>query len=652
MKIITKIALAFMLILALTGCQSTKSTSAANASYTAGTYEGVAKGNGGDVTVAVEFSETEILKVEVVKHNETPGISDPAIEQIPAQIVEGQTLNVDVISGATYTSNAIIDGVKDCVTQAGGDIDALMSKEVSVSGPKEDIVKDVEVVVIGAGGAGLSAAVSAVENGATSVLVLEKGLSVGGNTIRSGGGYNAVDSERQTSIVMEESQITELKQIASLDLNTIAEEYRDTVKTLQGQINEYLKGDTSKLFDSVELHTYQTYKGGLREGLDGSEIYGQFKLVKTMTSNSMDALNWLVSLDEAVGINDEVGTVLGGLWPRCHGLSTSVGHGFIEPLTKALKNSNAEIMLDTKAEHFLVEDGKVTGVTAVQSDGTKVTVNASKGVILASGGFGANPKLAMEYDNYWGVLNENMKTTNSSLITGDGIVMAKEIGANLIGMGYIQLMPSSSPRDGSLGLGLWTGAENQVFVNKEGKRFVSEYESRDVMAKAALEQTDVLFYIICDQETAGNPQEGGQNFWGNSIDDMLADKDVYKADTLEDLAKQLGMNPAVLTATIDQYNSYVDSGVDSEFGKVKIGSKIDVGPFWATPRSPSIHHTMGGVNINEKTQVLDTEGNVIEGLYAAGEVVGGIHAGNRVGGNALPDMLVFGRIAGASVMGK
>jgi len=183
-------------------------------------------------------------------------------------------------------------------------------------------------------------------------------------------------------------------------------------------------------------------------------------------------------------------------------------------------------------------------------------------------------------------------------------------------------------------------------VNQEGKRFVSEYESRDIMAKAALEQTDAMFYIICDQSTAGDPQPGGQNGWGNDIDKLIEDGSVLKADTLEELAKKIGCDPTALVKEIERYNSFCENGVDEDFGKVKLGEQIDVGPFYATPRSPSIHHTMGGLQINEKAQVLNIDGKAIPGFYAAGEVTGGIHAGNRVGGNAIPDIMVFGYIAG------
>ena len=175
---------------------------------------------------------------------------------------------------------------------------------------------------------------------------------------------------------------------------------------------------------------------------------------------------------------------------------------------------------------------------------------------------------------------------------------------------------------------------------------LSEYESRDVMAKAALQQPDGMFWIICDQSTAGNPQHGGQNGWGNDIDELIKDGSVLTSDTLEGLAAQIGCDPKTLTAEIAKYNRFCETGEDADFHKAKLGEKIDVGPFWATPRKPSIHHTMGGLEINENAQVLDANGVPIPGFYAAGEVTGGIHAGNRVGGNALVDIMVFGRIAG------
>ena len=639
---ILSVLLMALLLFGTIGCSNDQS-----GSYTAGSYTAEKMGNGGMVPVTVEFTKSKIKSITVGKNNETPGISDPALTKIPEEIIKGQTLNVDTISGATNSSKAVLAAIEDCIVQAGGDVNALKAKDAVVAEAGEDIEAEADVIVIGAGGAGLAAALSASSTG-SKVIVLEKGSSIGGNTIRSGGGYNAVDPVRQASIDMDPSQITELKSILAVDPASIDADFRPTLVTLKSQINEYLAGDTSKLFDSIEWHTYQSYKSGKRTGLDGTEIHGTYELLHTVTSNSLSTLEWVASFDEETSIRDDVSTVLGGLWPRMHSLTTSVGHGFISPLEKSCMKFDTEIMLDTRAKELIMKDGKVVGVKAEKADGTKVTVMASKGVVMATGGYGSNPEMAMEYDNYWGMLTPDMATTNTTLATGDGIIMGKAVGADLVGMGFIQLMPSSHPLTGSLGGGVWGSADDQVFVNKEGKRFVSEYESRDVLSKAALDQTDGMFWIIGDQSSMGDPQLGGQNYWGNSIDELLKDHSIYRADTLADLAVQFGADPDTLTAEIEKYNTYCDEGVDKDFGKVRLGQKIDVGPFWATPRKPSIHHTMGGLKINSKAQVLDTKGNPIPGLYAAGEVTGGIHAGNRVGGNAIPDIMVFGRIAGAS----
>ncbi len=653
MKKLLALALSLCMVVSLAACGGEKPTPTPSATpgtaalYKAGTYTAEAQGNGGMVPVTVEFSETAILSVVIGENSETAGIATPVLENFPKQIVEGQTLNLDAVSGATITSNAVLTAVAACVTQAGGDAEALKTKDKAAVTAGDPIEETADVVVIGGGGAGLAAAVSAAENGAT-VILLEKGAALGGNTLRAGGAYNAVDPARQSAVPMEESQIKELQGILEVDETTLPEEYRSTLSALKEQITTYLAGDTSKLFDTVELHTYQTYKGGARTGLDGTAIYGNYDLVSLLTQNSLPALEWLVSHDSETNISDNIGTVLGGLWPRMHSLSTSVGHGFISPLEKACNENGVTIMLDTKADELMTEGGRITGVKATKTDGTPVTLTAAKGVVMATGGYGANPAMAMEYDNYWNCLNESMPTTNSALLTGDGIVMGKAVGANLVGMGYIQLMPSSQPVTGSLGGGLWGSAEEQVFVSKEGKRFVSEYESRDVLSKAALEQTDATFYIICDQASAGDPQPGGKNGWGNDIDTLIEEGSVLKADTLEELAVQFGADPATFVAEIEKYNSYCATGEDKDFGKVKLGDPIDVGPFYATVRTPSIHHTMGGLEINTSAQVLSADGTVIPGLYAAGEVTGGIHAGNRVGGNALVDIMVFGRIAGES----
>ena len=301
-----------------------------------------------------------------------------------------------------------------------------------------------------------------------------------------------------------------------------------------------------------------------------------------------------------------------------------------------------EVMTETKAEHLIVEDGKVTGVTATMTDGTPVIVHA-KSVILTTGGFGANEEMVREYNTYWPAIPDGVMTTCVAAATGDGISMALEAGAALKDMGLTQLMPTASAVTGQLADGLLVPSQYYMFVNQEGFRFVNEYAERDTLAFAALSQTGGVFYHIADQEMIPTVQNKATQ---EQIDELVAKGIIYKADTLEALAEMIGCPAENLIASVEKYNSYVDAGADPDFGKGVFGTKIVTAPFYAVIEKPSVHHTMGGVEINVNAEVLDANGAAIPGLYAAGEVTGGIHAGNRLGGNAIADCMVFGKIAG------
>ncbi len=635
--------------LSLAACNSSSSSdssqkdSATAQNYTPGSYEGSAQGKGGEIKVQVSFSQDKIDKIEVLEQHETPAIGGPVFELYPQLIVDNQALGVDEVAGASITSFALKSAIAEAVDKAGGDSKALKQKKVERS--FEPINDSCEVVVIGGGGAGLSAAVAAQEAGAE-VILIEKGLGPAGNTARSGAAYNAVDPARQANIKAEAGEIQQLKEILNQDPSSISDPgFKQNLITLQSQINEYLKSGSNKLFDSNELHIWHTYKGGKRSALDGTEITGDYALVSHLVNNALDTLNWIDGKSDK-DVSDKIGTVVGGLWARRHIFGEGGGSLFIETLKKSFLDKGGKLYTETQAKELILEGGRVVGLKGSRPDGQPVEIRASKGVVLASGGFGANAKMCKDYDQYWGILDEHMLSTNSPLITGDGIEMAKAAGADLVGMGFVQLMPSSDPNTGELGYGLWDSADNQVFINKEGKRFVNEYESRDVLTKAILKQTDGMFYIIGDQVSVNADREITQ--FGDRVQDLIANGNVIKADTLDELAQKLGIDPAVLKQTVDTYNSFCDTGVDTEFGKPRMGDKIDKGPFYATPRKPSIHHTMGGVKIDTSCRVLDTNNQSIPGLYAAGEVCGGIHAGNRLGGNAIPDIMVHGRTAGTS----
>ena len=493
--------------------------------------------------------------------------------------------------------------------------------------------QSVDVVVIGGGGAGLAAATSAAESGA-SVILIEKAAFLGGNTVIAGGAYNAVAPERQAKTPMNDALMADLKALLEADPSEFGD-FGPTLVTLQAQINEYFdSGDTDYLFDSIELHMIHTYLGGKRTDLQGNTIVGDFDLVRILASNGLEALEWLETYGLQVG--ERMSTVLGALWPRTN--SAGGGASYIETLSGAARSLGVEILLNTKGTELIVEDGRVVGVKAEQN-GETMTIWANNGVVMAAGGYGENPELRAEYNTYWEEMPLDMPSTNSVHITGDGIIMGRDIGANLVGMGFLQLMPSSHPVTGSLFSGVWGSAETQVFVNKDGKRFVNEYAERDTLSAGALAQEDGLFFIITDQQIVG----------GRNMDQMLKNGDVVKGDTLEELAIALDIDPETFIAEIEKYNSYVDNQYDPDFAKPNFGNyKVEVAPFYATPRSPSVHHTMGGLEIDTLARVISTDGKVIPGFYAAGEVTGGIHAGNRLGGNAQTDILVFGRIAGES----
>ncbi len=587
----TKRLLCMMLCIILAviavGCQKPIETTAG--AFKAGTYTASVAGHNGDIKVEVEVDSEAILSVDILEHKESPGISDPAIERIPKAIVDGQSLAVDAISGATITSKAIVAAVTEALKQAGADIEALSVKKEGTKTAGETKEYTTDVVVIGGGGAGLAAAVSAHQNGAE-VIVLEKMPRLGGNTILSGGAYNAVDPKRQVAQGIE---------------------------------------------DSTDKHYTQTFEGG--------DKLGNPELIRVFVDNAYGALEWLEGL--GMKFNDEVFTVLGGLWPRAHKPSTPLGTGFIDTYQSYIDaNQGIEILLDTEVTELLMEDGKVVGIKATGLEG-EVIVKANNGVVIASGGFGANVEMRDQYNKSWPTLTQ-IKTTNHPGATGDGLAMAKEVGANLIGLENLQLLPMGDPVTGSLSGNIEQGVENRIFVNKDGNRFVDEGARRDVMTKALLDQKDAYMWVVLDKHSY--PTGDKKNNFNETIDELIAQGRAFKGDTLEDLAKQIGVDPANLVKAVEEFNKAVDAGGPDAFGRTLFADKIDTAPYYAGARVPTVHHTMGGIEINTSAQVLDVNGKVIPGLYAAGEVTGGIHGSNRLGGNALADIAVFGRIAGES----
>lgn len=559
------------------------STSVLSFSYEAGTYVGEAKGYGGMIQAEVTVSKDKIENIKLNAEKETPFVSSVALERIPKAIIEKQSLRVDTVAGATVTSRGVISAVTNAVKKAGGDMKVLRKRL-----PEEKIVKTekeytADVIVIGGGGAGLAAATSAKQNGA-SVILIEKMPRLGGNTVIAGGAYNAVDPKRQ---------------------------------------------EPQGIEDSIELHFKHTYEGGDKKGNP--------ELIQVMVENAYPGIEWLESL--GVTFKDDVFTVLGALYPRSHKPTTPVSTGIILAYKEFAEKNGITILYETEAEKLITKDGRVVGVKA-ESKYNNITLNANKAVILATGGFAGDVEFRQKFNPK---LTSNILTTNHPGADAEGILMAEEVGANLIGMSDIQLLPLGDPISGSLSGNIETTVEDRIFINKEGKRFVAEDERRDVMTNALFEQTDAYMWVVVDSQVY--PTLDSKNNFNETMGDLIKENRAVMANSLDELATKLGVPADNLKQTIAEYNKGIDERKDP-FGRKLYGKKIEKAPFFAGPRIPTVHHTMGGVQINKEAQVIDVNGKVIPGLYAAGEVTGGIHGANRLGGNALADITVFGKIAG------
>ncbi len=569
--------------------------------YTPGIYSAIVTGMK-EMTVTVTFSEDAITTIEL-DHEETPGIGEPVCDSLPIQIIELQGLGIDAVAGATLSSMAILDGVADCVEQAGGDVAALKAvKPQIIDNGDEELTAD--VVVIGAGGAGMAAAVTANQEGKT-VIVIEKTSNMGGNTTLAGGAFNAVDDGSEIALARN---------------------------------------------DSVDLYYEQTFHGGDQQG--------DPELVRTLVENAWDGVLWLKEL----GMEFELGvfTVTGGIYERAYKPVEPEGSGFFKAYRSYMEShAGITIKYKTTAESLIVENGAVVGVACTGEAGNQVIVKANNCIILATGGFSQNIEMRKKYNaetNLWPTLDETIPSTNTPAITGDGITMAQAVGAELVQMGNIQLLPLGDPNTGSLSGNIEHAVESRIFVNQEGNRFVNEGGRGDEMTLRLFEQPDTTMYIIMDSDTYPNGDEA--NNFNERISDLVAAGRVYKADTLEELAGMIHVSAENLVKTVEEYNRHCLGGdlegQEDEFGRTlftdtdKINNGINQGPFYAAERMPTVHHTMGGVKINTSTQVINTQGDVIPGLFAAGEVTGGIHGSNRLGGNALTDTIVFGRIAGKS----
>ena len=608
----------------LTACGgSASSTSAAGG--VSGSFTGTAKGMG-DVSVTLTLTDNVITDCTAKGDEETPGIGSVVIEQFPGEVVEGNTINLDSISGATITSNAFVEAAKAALTEAGLNPDDYMAKADKTANG-ETVSYDADVVVIGAGGAGMTAAMTAADAG-QKVVILESQAMVGGNSARATGGMNAAKTVYQDE--------NEFDQAAGVEktLATAAEKYADNetitalAKTVSEQWAAYQANPTG-YFDSVELMELDTMVGG--KGINDPE------LVKTLCEGTADAIDWL---DENGITLHNVSSFGGASVKRIHrpvneeGKVVSVGAYMIPLLQENCEKRGIDIVLNTTVDTILTDaNGAAVGVSGTDKDGNTVVVNA-KSVILATGGFGANLDMVTQYKPELA----GFMTTNAAGAQGQGIEMATAIGAGTVDMDQIQIHPTVEANTAAL-ITEGLRGDGAILVNANGERFIDEVGTRDVVSAAEIAQPGSYSWLIVDQAMVDA---------SSVIQGYIKKGYTVTGETYEELGKAMGVDAAAFAETMDKWNGYVEAKNDPDFGRTSFANPLNNGPYYAIKVTAGVHHTMGGVTINSATEVLKEDGTVIPGLFAAGEVTGGVHGANRLGGTAVADFVVFGRIAGES----
>lgn len=589
-----------------------------------GDFTGTAQGLGGDVTVTLTLKDGKIVGCTATGDKETEGIGSKVIDSFPAIVAESGSIAVDAISGATVTSNAFVAAAEAALTEAGLNPEDYKTAIATAAG--EDRTVDVDVVVVGAGGAGMTAAISAAADG-LKVVVVESQAMVGGNSIRATGGMNAAKTPLQDKNTFGESAGVE-KTLAA------AEGYADneTITALAATVSEQWKAyqaNPEGYFDSVELMELDTMIGG--KGINNPE------LVKTLCSNTADSIVWLDSVGASL---TSVGAFGGASVKRIHrpvnaeGKTLSVGAYIVPILEKNLQDAGVEIILNTTVDTILTDaNGAVCGVSGVANDGSKLTVNADA-VILTTGGFGANLDMVVSYKPELA----GFMTTNAAGIQGQGIKMAEALGAATVDMDQIQIHPTVEANTAAL-ITEGLRGDGAILVNAEGKRFFDEVSTRDKVSAAEIAQPGSYSYLIVDQAMADA---------SNVIQGYIKKGFTTQGETYEELAKALGMDEAVFAETMNTWNGYVEAKNDPEFGRTSFANPLNTAPYYAIKVTAGVHHTMGGLKINPAAEVLTEDGSAIAGLFAAGEVTGGVHGANRLGGNAVADFVVFGRIAAQS----
>ena len=552
------------------------------------TAEGTGVGKHGDITVAVTFDAGKIQDIKIVKNAENPILAKKVFTDLKDQVVALSSTDVDLISGATFSAKGFIDAVNDAAKKAGVTLAKADKKALKKAARELPKTSNYDVVVIGAGGAGFSAAITA-RNAGANVVLLEKMPAVGGNSLISGAEMNVAKNWVQPKL----------------------------------GIND----------DSPELHAQDTFKGG-----DGK---GDMKVINVMTHQALDAAKWCRDY-LGVRFEDDNLFFFGGhsrkraLIPVGH-----TGTEFIAKFQAKADELGIPVITNMKAEELIKDkDGRVVGVKATM-DGSEYTFNAKGGVVLATGGFGANPEMVKKYNPK---IDERFKTTDAPGTTGEALYMAERAGAQLVNMGYIQTYPICDPISGAIELIADARFDGAIMLNQEGKRFVEELQRRDVLSEAILNQTGQYCWVLWNDNIGKISNTVKAH--ANEYEAFTKQGIMTTCDDLKCIADFTKIPFDQLQKTVKRVSDMAGKGNDKDFNHRSGLVDMQQGKYYVIKAVPSTHHTMGGVRINEKAEALTAEGKVIPGLWAAGEVTGVTHGTNRLGGNAYTDIIVFGRIAG------
>lgn len=570
--------------------------------FTPGTYEGTGKGYGGDIKVSVTVDETSITDIEVVEQTETEGVGGAALPTLVDKVLSAQSVNIDGVSGATYTSDGFLTAVREAITASGADPDALGQGQTGGDEAKETVTMSTDVVVVGAGGAGLAAALTAAQNGAD-VVVLEKMAMVGGASSMAGGGTNATGSQWQQSYGIE---------------------------------------------DSPEAYFMDIMENG--------HFFSDARTLWLYANTQGAAFDWLVAEDGAAlpYVNTQPSPSAEHTYGRTFSPEGG-GAGVVSALQQKVTDLGVEILLETPAQELMVTDGTVTGVKALAADGTPYEITANS-VILATGGYGANTDMLPETVT-------SLPYAGAVSATGDGLNMATAIGADAINLDKVNIQPHSIILPDGRGQHTFQGClamynkTGSILVSDQGVRFVNEQGSANDI-KAGMEQNEHS-YLIMDAasfETYAQTCIASHNFTQEQLDQWLeangTSNPVFAhADNLEDLAAIVGIPSGALTETVERYNGFVSAGEDTDFGR-KVSTAMGDGPYYAVEMNLRYYATLGGLHINDNMQVLDTDGQPIQGLYAAGEVVGGVVGDIYAPGSLFGWAMTSGHNAGLAVTGN